>query len=428
MSAGDPLEFLFGLEPLGMKFGLENMRTLCAWLDHPERRFRAITIGGTNGKGSVAAVLETALRAAGYRTGRYTSPHLERLEERFVVSGSEVSTDELRQAVARVQQVVGTLLAEGSLEAPPTFFECTTAAAFEIFRRRAVEVAVLEVGLGGRLDATNIVTPVCAAITSIGLDHQAQLGNSIESIAWEKAGIAKPAVPLVCGRVPADAQAVIARVCAERGAPLRRAVERVRVQIHRPVSPPIVTFDTGTRQLRTIRLGLDGRHQIENAAVAVAVLETIAAAGIVLSDEAMQTGLSAVEWPARLERTAWRGAEILLDAAHNPAGAAALASYLEAAGWDGVTLVFGALRDKDALGMLAAIAPRCRQIVFTTPLTPRAMPASELASRAAGMTGLPAVVVVPDPDAAISRAAVPGARVVVAGSLFLIGPLRGILR
>jgi dihydrofolate synthase / folylpolyglutamate synthase len=428
MNAADPLDFLFSLERLGMKFGLENMRRLSASLDHPQHSFRAVTIGGTNGKGSVAAFLEAMLRSAGYRTGRYTSPHLVRLEERFVVNGRETDTPALRDAVGHVQHAVEALLADRVIAAPPTFFECATAAALELFRTQSVEIAVLEVGLGGRLDATTIVTPVCAAITSIGLDHQAQLGDTIESIAWEKAGIAKPAVPLVCGRVPAHADRVIARVCAERGAPLRRVADRVRVRVHRPLSPPLVSFHTDGRALNEVALALDGQHQIDNAAVALEVADALATVGIEISDAAVRDGLSTAQWPGRLERTTWREAEILLDAAHNPAGARALASYLEALGWDAVTLVFGAMRDKDVDAMLVEMARLCRTIVFTTPATPRAMPASELASRAAALPGAVEVIVEPDPEAAIARAAVPGARVVVAGSLFLIGPLRGILR
>ena len=428
MTAADPLDFLFSLERLGMKFGLENMRTLCTRLDHPERSFRSITIGGTNGKGSVAAFLETALRAAGRRSARYTSPHLERLEERFVIEGREADTGELRSAAARVQRVVADLVDEGGLEAPPTFFECTTATAFELFRMRAVDVAVLEVGLGGRLDATNVVTPVCTAITSIGLDHQAQLGDSIESIAWEKAGIAKPGVPLVCGRVPPPAGAVIALESAERGAPLLRVADYVRLCVHHEASPTTASFETAARELRDVTLALDGRHQIDNAAVAVAVADALTTSGIGIPDEALRTGLSAAQWPGRLERTTWRGAEILLDAAHNPAGARALASYLDAIGWHGVTVVFGAMRDKDALGMLDEIAPRCRRIIVTTPPTPRAMPAGELAAAAGALKGAAEIVAIADPREAMVYAAERGARIVVAGSLFLIGPVRGIVR
>jgi dihydrofolate synthase/folylpolyglutamate synthase len=428
MTAADPLTFLFGLERLGMKFGLENMAKLCARLDHPERRFHSVLIAGTNGKGSVTAMVEAALRAAGHRAARYTSPHLQRLEERFFVGGREVDSAALERAAGRVQSAVEALSADGTLDAPPTFFECTTATAFELFRAHDVDIAVLEVGLGGRLDATNIVTPLCTAITSIGLDHQAQLGDTIASIAWEKAGVVKSAVPLVCGRVPPQADAVIARVCAERGAPLRRVADGVRLQIHRAVSPSMASFETHIRTLRDVTLSLDGRHQIENAAVAVGVLDALAGTGIHIDDAAVRLGLSSAEWPARMERLTWRGAEILLDAAHNPAGALALAEYLTATNWRDVTLVFGVMRDKDPAGMLGVLAPFCKRILFTTPPTPRAWPAPELAAAASAIAGLPETEVVSDPEAAMARAAARGERVVVAGSLFLIGPLRGILR
>ena len=427
MSDADPIAFLFGLERLGMKFGLENMARLCAALDHPERSFQSVHVAGTNGKGSVTAMAETALRAGGYRTARYTSPHLERLEERFVIAGHQVSSGELRNAVGRVQHAVEQLLADGMLTTPPTFFECCTATAFELFRAHGVEIAVVEVGLGGRLDATNVITPRVAAITSIALDHQGQLGETMESIAWEKAGVVKPAVPLVCGRVPAEADAVIGRVCAERGAPLRRVANRVRATIHRAVAPPDVTFETDRRRLEHVILALDGRHQIANAAVAVAVLDALADAGIAVDDNAARSGLSNTAWPARLEHLRWRDAEVLLDAAHNPAGASELAAYLDAIGWTRVTLVFGVMHDKDAIGMLQALAPRCESIVFTTPPTSRALSADDLQSLAAAIA-LPVTVVMADPEAAIAGAARPGTRVVVAGSLFLIGALRGILR
>src|SRR3954451_929319 len=168
----DPIAFLFSLERLGMKFGLENMMTICDALDHPERSFQSIIVAGTNGKGSVTAITATALDAAGYRSGRYTSPHLQRIEERFVTSEQEVRPEDLKDAAATIQQVVEGLVESGSLPELPTFFECSTAIAFELFRRAAVEVAVVEVGLGGRLDATNVITPIAAGITSIDFDHQ----------------------------------------------------------------------------------------------------------------------------------------------------------------------------------------------------------------------------------------------------------------
>ena len=299
VSAPDPLDFLFSLERLGMKFGLESIAALCEALDHPERAFRSIVIAGTNGKGSVTVMVETALRAAGHRTARYTSPHLVRLEERFHLLGQDVSTSDLRDAVGRVQEAVELLLRTGAFRAPPTFFECATAAAFELFRRGGVDIAVLEVGLGGRLDATNVVMPIAAAITSIDFDHQAQLGDTLEAIAREKAGVIKPGIPVVCGPLPPEADRVVRDTCAERGARMVRAADVVRMTAR---GDGAIDVASGPRRLDGVTLALSGGHQQENAAVAVALLDELARSGIAVPDGAVRAGLSRAVWPARLER------------------------------------------------------------------------------------------------------------------------------
>ena len=203
------------------------MRALCAAMDHPERQFRTVLVAGTNGKGSVAAMTSSALEAAGRRTGRYTSPHLVRLEERFDVGGAPVRADDLDAAIAAVRHAVDRLQAEGVIDVHPTFFEVTTAAAFELFRHARVEVAVLEVGLGGRFDATNVVDPMAVAITSIALDHEAYLGDTLGKIAFEKAGVIRPAIPIVCGPLPAEAMDVVRAVCARAPRAARRGGDRV---------------------------------------------------------------------------------------------------------------------------------------------------------------------------------------------------------
>ena len=418
----DPLAYLFSLERLGMKFGLENISALCGSLGHPECRFDSVIVAGTNGKGSVTAMVETALRAAGHRTARYTSPHLTRLEERFVIDGTDVATDTLRAAAVRVRNAIESLRGRGVLEEPPTFFEATTAVAFELFRNASIEIAVLEVGLGGRLDATNVVTPVVAAITSIDFDHQAQLGSTIEAIAREKAGVIKEGVPVVCGPLPPAADHVIGGVCEERHARLVRARDDVGVTIHGST----VDFRSRRRALTGVHLSLAGRHQIDNAAVALSVLDVLDDRGMRVGDDAVREGLSRTVWPARLERFTIGSTEVLIDAAHNPAGARALASYLSDIGWTDVTLVFGAVQDKDVAGMLEALLPHARTIVCTTPPSPRAMAAGAVAAHAA--TSGASVEIVVDPAAALTRACALDTRVVVAGSIFLIGPLRDILR
>jgi dihydrofolate synthase / folylpolyglutamate synthase len=395
-----------------MKFGLENISRLCAALSHPERSFKSVLIAGTNGKGSVTAMVHHALIAAGLLAARYTSPHLERLEERYVVGRDEIDTPRLAAAVARVRDAAEALQQSGALEAPPTFFECATAAAFELFREAGAEITVLEVGLGGRLDATNVCDPFVTAITSIGLDHQAQLGDTLESIAFEKAGIIRPGVPVICGDLPAEADGVISNVCRERGAPMIRASACADIE----------------RWTGSAPLALAGRHQRGNAAGAACVLRSVDAAGVSVPAAAIRAGLTEVSWPARLERFRYRSADVLLDAAHNPDGARALAAYLHETGWIGCALVFGVMRDKAVAEMLAPLSPASAALICTTASSPRAMPAESIAALAALPGASWSITTVPDPAEAIERAVRQFPRVVVAGSIFLTGPVRGILR
>ncbi len=412
-----------------MKFGLENMAKVCAALDHPERSFQSVIVAGTNGKGSVTAVLSAALDAAGVRTARYTSPHLERIEERFVVGEREVTTAELIDAAAHVQRTVEALVDAGTLETLPTFFECATAIAFELFRRASVEIAAIEVGLGGRLDATNVITPMAAAITSIDFDHEALLGSTLAAIAGEKAGVVKPGIPVVIGPLPDEADAVVATVCRERGAELIRARDRVRVKPEADAPGAPLTIESADMHLEHVRLALAGRHQRDNAAVAVAVLEALRRGGVRIGSDDVRAGLERARWPGRLEPARWQGAEVLLDAAHNAAGARALAAHLRDIGWTSATLLIGVMQDKDAAAIVAALAPLAGSIVCTTAPSPRAMAAFDLAALARGVAAAPDDVrAIADPAAALAAACRPGARVVACGSIFLIGPLRGILR
>ena len=410
LGAGRPaVEFLFSLERFGMKFGLANIATLCAALGNPQDAFPSVIVAGTNGKGSVTAMVDAGLRAAGHRSARYTSPHLERLEERFVIGGQEVAPETLDRAAARIRAAVEDLVASGGLASLPTFFECTTAVAFELFRDARVDIAVLEVGLGGRLDSTNIVSPIAAAIVSIDFDHEEQLGHTLASIAAEKAGVIKPGIPVVCGPLPAEALDVIARVC-----------EQQRATLIRTDADPALAA-----RVAAMPIALAGAHQQANAAVAVRLLDAIdhdVATGLRVGADAIAAGVATAAWPGRLETFTRRECRILLDAAHNPAGARALASYLREAAPGGVTLVFGAMRDKAVREMLTALAPAAASIVCVTAPGARAMPADELADAAAGL-GLRAAAVA-DPIEAVTRACGDGRLVVVAGSIFLVGPVR----
>jgi dihydrofolate synthase / folylpolyglutamate synthase len=410
LEAGHPaVDFLFSLERFGMKFGLANIATLCTALGNPQDAFRSIIVAGTNGKGSVTAMVETALRAAGHRSARYTSPHLQRLEERFVIDGQEVAPPVLEAAAGRIRQAAEGLVASGELAALPTFFEGATAIAFDLFREARVDVAVLEVGLGGRLDATNIVSPIAAAIVSIDFDHEEQLGRTLASIAAEKAGVIKPGIPVVCGPLPADALAVVAAVCDEQRATLIRTDADAAL----------------ASRVAGLPIALPGDHQKANAAVALRLLEAIdrdTARGLRIGEDAMRAGLTMTAWPGRLETFTLGGCRVLLDAAHNPAGARALASYLQDIAPGGVTLVFGAMRDKAVREMLMPLAPMVASLVCATAPNPRAIPADELAALARSLD-LRAEAVA-DPVQAVTRACGERRLVVVAGSIFLIGPVR----
>jgi dihydrofolate synthase/folylpolyglutamate synthase len=429
--SADPLDWLFSLEQFGIKLGLASMTAMLDALGRPDRAFTSIHIAGTNGKGSVTAMVDEALRAAGHRSARYTSPHLVDLAERFTIGGRAVSRDALAAAVSDVRALVERLRGRGTLDVMPTFFETTTVIAFELFRRASVEVAVCEVGLGGRLDATNVLAPIASAITSIGFDHQQHLGSTIAEIASEKAGIIKPATPVVIGRMPGEARRVIAARAAELGAPLADApvetdIERLDIFRVKPDAtvrriPTRVRLRTRMRDYGDLSLGLAGEHQIDNAAVAVRLLETVDAT-LSVPVAAILAGLKDVSWPARLDvRRLPDGREALLDAAHNADGAAALAAFLSSKSDLKRPLVFAAMRDKDAAGMLRALAPAVSEIIVTEAASPRSAAAAELARAAAlAAPGLP-VSTQPVLRDALDLAWRRSPRIVIAGSIFLLG-------
>ena len=414
---------LFALEQFGIKLGLDNIRSILAALGNPERAWRSIHIAGTNGKGSVAAMVECGLRAGGLTTGRYTSPHLDRIEERVAINGTAIDAETFEAVTADVLDVIdriddGRLPGRSLGEGRPTFFEVSTAIAFEIFKRAAVDVAVVEVGLGGRFDATNVLTPTITAITSIAFDHERHLGHTLSEIAFEKAGIAKRGVPLIVGRLPAEAASRISKVAREVEAPLLDA-----------------HATTTDRKYPPLTLSLPGRHQLENAAVAVAILERWSKMVGHLTTEAIVTGLTRCEWPARLEWLHLPAAngDVLIDAAHNPAGAAALASYLQDTGSKPLPIVFAAMADKDLKGMIGALAPVASSFIATTVPNARARSADDLAAEIRRLTSVP-VDAAASPEAAVARALAqpdgrgPGGgrskRAVACGSIYMIGPLR----
>lgn len=417
MPVTDPLSYLADLEQFGIKFGLDNIRAIVERLGHPERAFQSVHIAGTNGKGSVTAMVAAALAAAGYRSARYTSPHLVDLAERFVIDGRAVTADALMLAIADVRTAVEGLGRDGVPQLQPTFFEVTTAVAFELFRRAGVQVAVLEVGLGGRLDSTNVVSPLVTAITSVALDHERYLGSTLAEVAGEKGGIIKPGVPVVVGQLEPEAAGVIETIASARGAELVRAWEGVDAER----LDETIRLRTPRRDYGELVLGLRGAHQIGNAVVAVRILELLERHGIDVSPQAIAEGLARPSWPGRLDLLRLSdGREALLDAAHNPAGAAALASYLNEQGTR-VPLVFAAMRDKDIDGILRQLLPAVSSVVFTRASNRRSADPIELAAAAGRIAPSLPRSIEATVDGALAAAWRGAPRIVVAGSIFLLG-------
>ena len=424
-SPADSLAYLFSLEQYGIKLGLDNIRALTAALDHPERAFRSIVVAGTNGKGSVAAMVERSLRAAGYATGRYTSPHLVDLSERFVIDGRPVTPEVLRREADRLRATIDTLRATGRLAAPPTFFEATTAIALSLFRRAGVRLAVLEVGMGGRFDATNVVTPVAVVIPSIDLDHQQFLGSSLAEIAFEKAGVIGPGTVVVTGEDKVVALEVLRRVADERGARFLEAGRGVETRVTvREDATRIDQLTTPRRHYEPLTLALPGRHQVHNAVVAVRLLEEIGTIGFDVPPPAIRAGLIDTRWRGRLELVRVdRDRSVLLDTAHNVAAATALGNYVREAFPGGLPFVFGALRDKDVTGMLRALGSAVTRIVCAPIASGRAWTTDQLASIVRqGRDDLP-VTVASSPRAALDEAWTTAATAGAAGSIYLVGEL-----
>jgi dihydrofolate synthase/folylpolyglutamate synthase len=433
------LDRLFALETFGIKLGLENITRLCAALGHPERSFVSLHVAGTNGKGSVAAMTHEALLAAGVRAARNTSPHLTDITERFMVGDRPVDIAVLERTVTTVLDCAASLQASGELRVQPTFFEAATAAAFELFRAAAIEVAIIEVGLGGRFDATNVITPAVGAITTIGYDHQQHLGNTLEEIAFEKAGIIKPGMPVVIGALPPVAVTVVRRVAADRNAIVIDASHDATVTTDMVDGAARVSMRTPEDTYGPLVLGLRGSHQVSNAVVAVRMLEAARRhAGLPLTRAAIEAGLTRPDWPGRLEMfTLPEGRRVLMDAAHNIDGATALAEYLRRWHPERPALVFGVMHDKDVDAMLRALIPVVSSLTATAARSPRAMAPDDLARRASQITAtlvasgdaceIP-ITVVGDPDDAVDAAVQRNTTVCVAGSIFLAGAVREGLR
>jgi dihydrofolate synthase/folylpolyglutamate synthase len=363
------------LPRLLVKPGLARVRRLLDALGNPERAYPAVHVAGTNGKGSVVAMLDGILRAAGYRVGRYTSPELEDFRDRICVDGAWIPETQLASVTARL---AAALFADPDV---PSQFEAITAIAFEHFRAAEIDVAVVEVGLGGRFDATNVVAPVVSILTNVTLDHTAVLGDTLAKIAWEKAGIAKAGIPLLVGRLAPSVAAVVRAECAAVGAPLDSAdgvgVARGQATLDR------ATYAIAADDLPSeVELGLVGGYQLDNLRLVLRAVQLVRAAGIPIPSDAVRNGLAAVRWPGRAE-VVRRRPTVVLEGAHNPAGAEELAH--DVARWAPDRrrrwLVLGVLADKDVDGIVRCLVPQFPRVTVCQSRSPRALPAEELARR-----------------------------------------------
>lgn len=403
MTYPDSVQFLYALgnEMKTAKLGLERMQAVLEALRNPEKAYRVVHVAGTNGKGSTCAMIEAGLRAAGVRTGLFTSPHLNEPTERIQVDGMPVSEREFSRAFDVVHEAASGL----PLDAHPSYFETVAAMALWLFRERGVEIAVVEVGLGGRLDATNVVDPVLTVITPIDMDHQFYLGDTIEAIAGEKAGILKAGVPAVFARQGPEAQAVLDARAAELGISVRRAAEfRIR---------DLETDARGSR-FSGIEVPLAGEHQVDNAATAALALEALGVS---------PKGIAETRWPGRLEQIS-PNPDIVLDGAHNPAGARALARYIERYYPDRKRwMIFGAMRDKAVAEIGEILFPLADELILTAPAGAAARAATpeellSLAGRGRAVENIGAALELVAKEAAADDA------IFITGSLFLVGEAR----
>src|SRR6202521_4508421 len=419
------------------KFNLENITVLDERLGHPSRAYPSAHIAGTNGKGSTAAFLESILRHAGLRTGLNTSPHLEKVNERIRIDGKEISDEDFAAVFTRIREAIEQLLADGKLRAHPTYFECVTAMAMEHFARQRVDFAVFEVGLGGRLDATNILAPAVTIITPVDFDHENFLGHSLHEIATEKAGILKPNTPVVVAQQLPEAREVILKRAKELDCPVIET--NVAYRIHeRPVSArrassesvpagsvtaTIEKFSSGWSL--DISPSLPGHFQVQNALNAVAAVRIFATSGLRITDDAIASGISNTVWPGRLEKLQSHP-DLYLDGAHNPAAARELAAFLtQNFASRKIWLIYGALRDKSVDEVAGQLFPLAAGRVLIKPRTPRAISASQLAE----IAGYHAqhFESIPDAEKALDHVlatAQPEDAIFVCGSLYLVGQLR----
>jgi dihydrofolate synthase / folylpolyglutamate synthase len=406
------LKSMYSLRRFGIKLGLSTIRKILKSLGNPQDNFSCIHVAGTNGKGSVASSLASILKASGYKTGLYTSPHLVRFNERITINNLPISNANVVEAYKAVKQVH-----RGNRE--PTFFEFTTAMAFYEFSRQKVDWAVIETGMGGRLDATNIIKPALSIITNISVEHREYLGNTIAQVAGEKGGIVKKYIPVVTGIKQKHAVAVVKEIAKTKSAPFFRLGDDFSVRRNRAGTFTYFGMDNTWRNLQT---GLLGNYQVDNAALVVAACEVLNRKKANISIECIKEGLTNNHWPGRLEVVS-KNPFILLDGAHNLIAARNLAKYLSNnLSNRNITLVVGILNDKPYSDMLKSLLPICKKVVITSPKIDRALAPEKLSAVAERF--ISNITIIPDVGEAVKfaiKTALPGDAICIAGSLYVVG-------
>ena len=431
MNFKETVDYLLSLghETLAIKLGLRNTEVLLEALENPHNAFQSVQIAGTNGKGSTAVVLESICRAAGISTGLYTSPHLVTITERIRINGADISEDEFARYATRVRAAAAGLLNLRRLETLPTFFEHITAIALLAFKEAGIKLAILETGLGGRLDATTVAGASTIAIAPLALDHQEYLGETLAEIAGEKAAIIRPGVTAVIAPQPAEALQVILRQCEESN--VEPDVDQCRTGIEEVTDRGRfkVTFETAQARYKDVLLGLRGRHQITNTAVAVRLAESLRKQGFSIPGDAVVQGIEKARHAGRLEFLEGQPS-ILIDGAHNPSGAQALRDFLNEFVKTPLTLVFGAMNDKRLEEIAEILFPVADCLILTRPDSPRAADTSELLKLAVRMVQRDRIVTSSSAREAITLAKkmTPDVGIIcVTDSLYLVGETTAIL-
>ncbi len=416
------MDYLYGLEKFGMIFGLAQVERILKAIGDPHREVQAIHIGGTNGKGSTAAMIASILQKEGYRVGLYTSPHLNEFTERIRVNGKEIEKGE----VAALAEWIRERIEEAGIQPPFTFFDFTTAMALYYFSQKRVDLAVLEVGLGGRLDSTNVVDPLLSIITNVSKDHEAYLGRTILKIAGEKAGIIKKGRPLITAATQAQVLRLFSKTCREKGSRFFRVEKEFR---YRLAEDGEFHYEGLHRKLWGLHLKLKGFHQVINATTALGAMEILEELGYSVSTDAMTEGLSEADWPGRLEMI-HSSPKVVLDGAHNPAGALVLKEALEQTfQYQHLILLIGILKDKDFESMLHLLAPLADHIILTRPNHDRSASPSSL-KRVLGKDGKSAEVIEDLKEAIEKGLSITGEKdlLCITGSLYTVGEARAYFR